>query len=693
MIDIGPLLLSALTGAVAGVVLAVWFTRRGRASGAGGDVPTREDVDHLEADLRFRTSELRRTQALLQAITVNSPTKIHIKDVEGRYILVNNHAAGLFGSPDNPVGKTTHDLFPQAVADAFVAHDRAVIDSGNAVEEEEVFETPDGPITYLTVKFPIYDLDGIAGVGAIGTDITVRKKMERALRESEQQFRDFSEAASDWLFETDTDHRYTQVFASGRKVPGYDPAKMIGKTRWEVAGGSPETDELWRQHKATLDGHKPYQNFEYEFIDAEGGSHFWAVNGVPVFGDQGEFRGYRGTAQLVTERKLALRKVAESENRLRQAVESLREGFTLYDADDRLVIANERAIRINPAMREVLAKGGTYEDVLRANVARGHIPDAIGREEEFIKWRVARHKNPEGDEIVRRFADGRYYVINETKTPEGAITLTFFDITDLKLAEQQLRDAKEQAELANRAKTEFLANMSHELRTPLNSVIGFSDALLAGIHGEFANPSAREYIGDIKRSGEHLLQLISDILDVSKVEAGIVHVTPEEIDIVHEVGVCLSMVAERAARGGVVLETALPDNLPQASADPRHFKQILLNLLSNAVKFTRARGRVSVSAAYEDGLGMVVSVTDTGIGIAAEDLDQVFEPFVQLGQASHRSSEGTGLGLSLARALARLNGGDLTIESEQGRGTTARFWCPVGHPMDEPLRQQSMGAD
>tara|TARA_R110000868_G_scaffold34585_1_gene124857 strand:- start:89 stop:2164 length:2076 start_codon:yes stop_codon:yes gene_type:complete len=691
MFDTGPLLLAALSGAVAAAVLMTWFARRGRAA---GDAPTAEEVDHLKADLHFHIAELRRTQALLQAITVNSPTKIHIKDVEGRYILINNHAARLFGSPYDPVGKTTHDLFPKAVADAFVAHDRAVIESGRALEEEEVFETEDGQITYLTVKFPVYDLDGIAGVGAIGTDITERKKVERALRESEQQFRDFSQAASDWLFETDENHRYTQVFANGKMVPGYDPSTMIGKTRWEVAGGDPETDHLWRHHKAALDSHMPYQNFEYEFIDRAGQSHFWAVNGVPVFGDKGEFRGYRGTAQLVTERKQALRKVAESENRLRQAVESLSEGFTLYDADDRLVIANERAIRINPAMRDVLAMGGTYEDVLRANVNRGHIPDAVGREEEFIKWRVARHKNPEGGEIVRRFADGRYYVLNETKTPEGGIALTFFDITDLKLAEQQLREAKEQAELANRAKTEFLANMSHELRTPLNSVIGFSDALLAGVHGEFPNPAAREYVSDIKRSGEHLLQLISDILDVSKVEAGIVHVSPEEIDIAHEVGVCISMVAERAARGGVALESMVPDGLPHAAADPRHFKQILLNLLSNAVKFTRAKGRVAVSAVYEDDRGLVVSVTDTGIGIAAEDLDQVFEPFVQLGTGSHRSSEGTGLGLSLARALARMNGGDLVIESERDQGTTARFWCPADCPVDTPLpRRGTLAAD
>ncbi|MEQ9556080.1 MAG: PAS domain S-box protein [Rhodospirillales bacterium] len=687
MFDTGPLLLAALSGAVAAAGLMAWFARQGRGAGDAGNAPTSEEVDDLKA-------ELRRTQALLQAITVNSPTKIHIKDVEGRYILINNHAARLFGSPQDPIGKTTHDLFPKDIADAFVAHDRAVIESGRAVEEEEVFETEDGPITYLTVKFPIYDLDGIAGVGAIGTNITRRKQAEGALLDREEQFRDFSQAASDWLFELDENHRYKNVFARGPDVPGYDPELMIGKTRWEIAGGDPATDKVWCDHKATLDAHKPFQNFEYEYIDADGRSHFWNVGGVPVFGGRGEFRGYRGTAQIITERKLAQRKLAESENRLRQAVESLREGFTLYDAEDRLVIANERAIRINPAMRDVLVTGGTYEDVLRANVKRGHIPDAVGREEEFIKWRVARHKNPEGGEIVRRFADGRYYVLNETKTPEGGIALTFFDITDLKLAEQQLRDAKEQAELANRAKTEFLANMSHELRTPLNSVIGFSDALLAGVHGEFANPAAREYISDIKRSGEHLLQLISDILDVSKVEAGIVHVSPEEIDIVHEVGVCMSMVAERAARGGVVLESMVPDGLPHAAADPRQFKDILLNLLSNAVKFTRAKGRVAVSAAYDEGRGLVVSVTDTGIGIAAEDLDQVFEPFVQLGTGSHRSSEGTGLGLSLARALARMNGGDLVIESERDRGTTARFWCPTDCPVDKPLRRRgTVGAD
>ncbi|PIW30514.1 MAG: hypothetical protein COW30_02185 [Rhodospirillales bacterium CG15_BIG_FIL_POST_REV_8_21_14_020_66_15] len=690
MYDTGLLLLAALAGAGAALFLMAWKGRRDARGRAGaGRAAMDEEIRQLRADLRFREAELRRTQTLLQAITVNSPTKIHIKDAEGRYILINNHATRLFGFPGDPIGKSTHDLFPKDVADAFVAHDRAVIESGEAVEQEEIFETEDGPRTYLTVKFPIYDLDGVAGVGAIGTDITRRKQVERELLDREEQFRDFSQAASDWLFELDAEHRYKRVYARGRGVPGYDPERMIGKTRWEVAGGDPETDVLWRGHKAVLDAHKPFQNFEYEYVDADGRSHFWSVSGVPVFGGGGEFLGYRGTAQIITERKLAERKLAESENRLRQAVESLREGFTLYDADDRLVIANERAMRINPAMRGIMAKGGTYEDVIRANVARGYIPEAVGREEEFIQRRIARHLNPKGEELVRRFADGRYYVLTETRTPEGGVTLTFFDITDLKLAEQQLREAKEQAELANRAKTEFLANMSHELRTPLNSVIGFSDALLAGVHGELGNPGARDYISDIKRSGEHLLQLISDILDVSKVEAGVVHVSPETIDIAREVRACLAMVGERAMRGGVTLDYRVPDGLPAISVDPRHFKQILLNLLSNAVKFTPAQGLVSVSVACENGERLSIDVTDTGVGIAPEDLEKVFEPFVQLGRGSQRSSEGTGLGLSLARALARLNGGDLMIESERGKGTSARVWFPAEGPVEKPAGRRS----
>ena len=688
MQDIAFLLLSALVGAGCVLVLSAW--RSGRRDHVP---PPDEELNQLRADLTFREAELRRSQVLLQAITVNSPTKIHIKDTEGRYILINNQAARLFGSPEDPIGKTTHDLFPKDVADAFVAHDRAVIESGEAVEQEEHFNTPDGQVTYLTVKFPIYDLDGIAGVGAIGTDISERNQVERALRESEQRFRDFSQSASDWLFELDEHHRYKAVFANDRMVPGYDPNKMIGKTRWEIAGGDPQADDLGRGHKATLDSHQPFQNFEYDFVDPEGQVHSWSVNGVPVFDDHGEFQGFRGTAKLVTERKLAERRVAESENRLREAVETLREGFTLYDADDRLVIANERAIRINPAMREIMERGGTFEDVIRANIARGHIPSAIGREEEFIKWRMDRHFNPTGEEIVRQFADGRYYVLNETKTPEGGVTLTFFDITDLKLAEKQLREAKEQAELANRAKTEFLAKMSHELRTPLNSVIGFSDALLAGVHGQLPNPAIQDYIRDIKRSGEHLLQLISDILDVSKVEAGVVHVSPEEFDVGREVRACVAMVTERAVRGGVALAQDISDDLPALCVDPRHFKQVLLNLLTNAVKFTPENGRVTVSAKRMGQDGLMIQVVDTGIGIASTDLDQVFEPFVQLDQKAQRASEGTGLGLSLAKALTELYGGEIAIESEHGKGTTAKFWFATARPHGNqpPSRRQSAG--
>jgi signal transduction histidine kinase len=242
----------------------------------------------------------------------------------------------------------------------------------------------------------------------------------------------------------------------------------------------------------------------------------------------------------------------------------------------------------------------------------------------------------------------------------------------------EIQDKTHQLEVANRHKSEFLANMSHELRTPLNAVIGFSEVLLERMFGE-VNSKQEEYLNDILSSGKHLLSLINDILDLSKIEAGRMELEAQPFDLPAAFDNALTLIRERASRHGLKLDVTVDPRLGEVKGEERKVKQVLLNLLSNAVKFTPEGGKISLSAALKDGMAEI-SVADTGVGIARDDQEAIFEEFRQVGSDYARKREGTGLGLALARRLVALHGGKLWVESEPGKGSTFTFTLPVsGH--------------
>ncbi|MBI3630550.1 MAG: GAF domain-containing protein [Candidatus Rokubacteria bacterium] len=303
-------------------------------------------------------------------------------------------------------------------------------------------------------------------------------------------------------------------------------------------------------------------------------------------------------------------------------------------------------------LRDVLARAG-----FRAVLA---VP--IFREDAII-----------GGLVVRRRAPGTF--------PKEILDLLETFASQSALAIQNARlfrevdDKSRQLEVANRHKSEFLANMSHELRTPLNAVIGFSEVLLERMFGGL-NDKQAEYLQDILDSGRHLLSLINDILDLSKVEAGRMELELAPFDLPLALDNALTLVRERAARHGIALDLAVADGLGPVVADERKVKQVLLNLLSNAVKFTPEGGRVTLAAKRADG-GIQISVADTGVGIAPEDQEAIFEEFRQVGTDAARKREGTGLGLTLTRKLVELHGGRIRVESEVGKGSTFTVSLPV----------------
>ena len=212
-----------------------------------------------------------------------------------------------------------------------------------------------------------------------------------------------------------------------------------------------------------------------------------------------------------------------------------------------------------------------------------------------------------------------------------------------------MRSEYDRADVADRTKSQFLSNMSHELRTPLNAIIGFSDLIGGETFGPVGNPKYAEYAKDINLAGAHLLDLISDILDLSKIEAGKGELHEEDIDVAAVIGSCVTLVKERARKDDVSLEFDIADGLPPLYADKRKLKQILINILANAVKFTPAGGKVTVRAWHQSKDGLVVQIVDTGIGIAPEDIPKALAPFQQIDSPYSRQQEGSGLGLALAR--------------------------------------------
>jgi PAS domain S-box-containing protein len=259
---------------------------------------------------------------------------------------------------------------------------------------------------------------------------------------------------------------------------------------------------------------------------------------------------------------------------------------------------------------------------------------------------------------------------------EGALTIIMLtDATERRRQERALRHAKESAEAANRAKTQFLANMSHELRTPLNAIIGFSEVISNKLFGEL-NDRYTDYATDIVASGRHLLGLINDILDLSKIDLGQATLTEGEVDLTRAVHSCQRLMFERAERGGIHVQVMLPQSLPLLWADETKVKQIVLNLLSNAVKFTERGGRVTISAAMLTDGGLSLSIIDTGIGMRSEDIPKAMLPFGQLESTFERRFEGTGLGLPLVQRLVELHGAEFRLDSHPGKGTKAEVRFP-----------------
>lgn len=420
----------------------------------------------------------------------------------------------------------------------------------------------------------------------------------------------------------------------------------------------------------------------------DAGRKWLELSGREVKDHNGAYIHFAGIASDITERKAIDDRLTMTERRLRNALEGYNGPFAIWDHRKRLLYWNgayARAFNLDIDLRE----GMSYDTVkLAASTAiRQETPSET-----------------EANTALIHLATGRWIKLVERVTPEGGRISVGIDVTESTLSTKQLNrqkqklkrlvaelerseghaaglarkyaEEKERAERAANSKSAFLANMSHELRTPLNAINGFSEILTSELYGPLGDARYKGYANDILMSGQHLLDMINDILDMAKIEAGKMGIQRQYIDPVDPVDAAVRMIRRKAEDAGIQLILDTEDNLPEINADHRAIRQMILNLVSNAVKFTDKGGRIAVTIRRRENV-MRFAVTDTGIGIPEEDLPRLAKPFEQVNDNSNRNHEGTGLGLALTKSFAEMHGGKMTIASKVGRGTTVAFYLPV----------------
>jgi signal transduction histidine kinase/CheY-like chemotaxis protein len=385
--------------------------------------------------------------------------------------------------------------------------------------------------------------------------------------------------------------------------------------------------------------------------------------------------------RLEQERQRAEAKAQHAQARLSEAIEAISEGFALYDADDRLVVCNSRFREMYATLGVEIQPGTPYEIILRAVAGTGIIPAALESGDAWVAERLERHLNPKGAFEQQR--GGGWLKISERRTADGGIVGVFTDITDLKDRELQLgqlvdrlAEARDVADQANRTKSTFLANMSHELRTPLNAIIGYSEILQEDV----VDLGQQSLVADLKKieaAGRHLLGLINDILDLSKIEAGRMEVFIEDVEVVPLLEEVRAIIVPMAKKNDNAVEFHIAEKLGTMGTDRTKLKQSLLNILSNASKFTKNGKLTLLADRFEADQPMVrFAISDTGIGMTDEQLSRLFQAFNQADASTTKQYGGTGLGLAITRNFCHLLGGDVTVVSKPGDGSTFTITLP-----------------
>jgi PAS domain S-box-containing protein len=494
-----------------------------------------------------------------------------------------------------------------------------------------------------------------------------QRRSEGALRESEARFRGFMDHAPFSMLVKDLEGRFQMVNRGIEATWKKTAAEILGRRVRDLSQGA-GVDVVEAMDREVVESGRAVAR-EVHFADLGEGWNYEVK--FPIKDSAGRVIAIGGVAVDISDKKKAELALQASEARFRAFMENAPVEMAVKDVDGRYLmisraveeiwersaadILGRRSSEITPSAGASIA-----EAMDREVIETGR---SVAKEIHFPGWRS------EWAHAVKfpiKDADGRVVAI-------GSVAL---DFTEKKHTEQELRRAKEQAELANHAKSEFLANMSHELRTPLNAILGFSEIIRRQLYGPVGAAKYLEYAGDIWDSGEHLLGIVNSVLDTSKIEADSFKLDEAPCDVADIVDGAMRMIEERAQRAGLTVDHHVAPGLPPITADERVCRQVLLNLLGNAVKFTPAGGKVTATAAIAADGGLLLQVTDNGIGIAPADIAKVFDRFGQVDGSYARRHSGTGLGLHLTKKLVELHGGTIRLDSDVGVGTTVTVTLP-----------------
>jgi PAS domain S-box-containing protein len=624
---------------------------------------------HASLDrMKARIEEKAAAQQLADLLATAGDAIVSIDD-QHCIVEFNDEAERLFGyRREEMIGRALDTLLPET---AHATHRAAVSTFADDPEPRRLMHRRseirgrrrDGSEFYAEASISKLDCAEGRLFTAVIRDATERRRAEQALQESEERFRDISEIAADWVWETDADLRFSYVAGDTRDVGGFGAAHVLGKTRWQLAHADPDQDGGWRRHRADMLNRRPFRDFIFEAPGSDGRVHHLRVSGKPIYDASGAFKGYRGTAFDITAEVEARRQIAQKTALLEATFETMADGILVLDRALNIEAFNGRFIEVTEYPEGFVQLGDPAEKLFRHNVQRG----AYG--ESDLERRLQELMCPKFQRFELQLPSGRHIEVRSNPMPAGGVVRTYTDITDRKRLEADLRDSATRAEAANRAKSEFLANMSHELRTPLNAIIGFSDLVAGQTFGPIGPAKYLEYIRDIRASGDHLLLVINNILDLAKAEAGKLELREAALDVAAVLEACIRMIRVAAAEKSVTVVLEVTADLPYLMADEGHVKQIVLNLLSNAVKFTQNGGQVIVSAHLDVEERMILTVKDNGIGMSEDEIPLALEPFRQVDSRLSRRYQGSGLGLPLARRLAELHGASLTIASAPSQGT------------------------
>lgn len=500
---------------------------------------------------------------------------------------------------------------------------------------------------FFTSRVPLFD-----------TDISSR----------EQIFRDFAAAANDRFWEQDEQLRFTFITHPSESSDGAAAEfsavsllpECVGMTRWELAGADPATSPEWRQHKQELESRRPFKNFRYSYRHTDNVTRHWRVSGIPFFDENGSFRGYRGTASDETAEVEAQRAAQNAERRLRDAIESISEGFALFDSSDRLVQCNQRYREIFPEIADLLLPGIHFESALREAVDRG-VFSIEGSEQEFIAKRLSSHR-ADGSPIILSLKDNRWVRVVERSTADGGVVGVWTDITELQRREQELLQAQKMEALG-----QLTGGIAHDFNNLLAVILGNLELLQSKPE---ADPQRQKFLDRCLTASRRAADLTGRLLAFSRrrhIETRRVQVNDAIRDLGELMNDCLPE--------NIQLELALAEQLPLVVIEPNQLQTALLNLVLNARDAMPRGGTLSIATAVEQGATeqVVLRVRDTGTGIAPEIRARLFEPFF----TTKTGSQGSGLGLSIVYGFVTQSGGTVEISSEVGAGTEIQMRLPA----------------